>query len=438
VILSGSSSTPKKRIVLTTFGSLGDLHPYIALALELQDRGHEAVIATSAFYRPKIEALGIGFQAVRPDKPDLDADPELVRRIMDQRQGTDCVIRELIMPVLRESYEDTLAAAEGADLLVSHTLTFTARLVAEKKIISWASTILQPIGFLSAYDPPVLPPAPYLAKLRFLGPTFHRLLFGVGKWTIRSWAEPWHRLRAELGLPPTRANPLFEGQHAPSMVLALFSKVFAEKQPDWPSQTVVTGFPFYDQDGEEGLPPDLARFLDAGPEPLVFTLGSSAVLDAGRFYEYSAAAARLLDRRAVLLVGKGTVNCPISLPEGVAAFDYAPFSALFPRAAAIVHQGGIGTTGQALRSGRPMLVMPYAHDQPDNAERLVRLGVARTVSRHRYTPERAAAELRALLEEPIYARSAATVGEQVRREDGIRTACDDLESLLESPTAAGA
>jgi rhamnosyltransferase subunit B len=310
--------------------------------------------------------------------------------------------------------------------------------VAEKKGIPWASTMLHPIGFLSAYDPPVLPPAPYLAKLRFLGPTFHRLLFGVGKWSIRSWCEPWHRLRAEVGLPPSTENPLFEGQHAPSLVLAMFSKVFAAKQPDWPNQTAVTGFPFYDQDGEAGMSPELLRFLDAGPAPIVFTLGSSAVLDAGMFYEHSAAAAKLLGRRAVLLVGKDPRNRPPSIPDGVVAFDYAPFSEIFSRAAAIVHQGGVGTTAQAMRSGRPMLVMPYAHDQPDNADRLVRLGIARTISRHWYTPERAAAELKELLENPAYSRRAEEVGQQVQREDGVGAACAGLESLLIASSSAGA
>jgi UDP:flavonoid glycosyltransferase YjiC (YdhE family) len=144
-------------------------------------------------------------------------------------------------------------------------------------------------------------------------------------------------LRAEIGLPPTPESPLFEGQYSPALVLALFSKSLADKQRDWPLQTVITGFPFYDQDGEAGMPSELLRFLDAGPPPLVFTLGSSAVLDAGRFYHHSAIAAKLLGRRAVLLVGKETRNRPASLPEGVVAFDYAPFSELFPRAAAIVH-----------------------------------------------------------------------------------------------------
>jgi UDP:flavonoid glycosyltransferase YjiC (YdhE family) len=402
----------------------------------LQAQGHEAVIATSGYYRQKVEALGIGFRPVRPDHPGPEAYQELIRRIMDQRKGSEVVIREVMMAVLRDSYEDTLAAAEGADLLVSHMLTFTTRLVAEKRGIPWASTYLQPFGFFSANDPPVLPLAPWLAKLRFLGLTFHRLLFRCAKWRVRSWCEPWHRLRADIGLPPTKENPLFEGQNSPLLVLALFSKLLGDKQPDWPQQTVITGFPCYDQDGEAGMPPELLQFLDAGPPPLVFTLGSSAVSDAGPFYEHSVAAAQLLGHRAVLLVGQDARNRPATLPNDVVAFSYAPYSELFPRAVAIVHQGGIGTTAQAMRSGRPMLVMPYAHDQPDNAERLRRLGVARTITRQRYTPTRAAHELRQLLDNPAYSRRASEVGQKVRQEDGVWAACDALEGVLQTAAPA--
>jgi rhamnosyltransferase subunit B len=427
-----SVSPARRRIVLTTFGSLGDLHPYIAIALGLKARGHEAVIATSGYYRQKIEALGLGFRAVRPDAPDLEADPDFMRRVMDRRTGSAYILRDLMMPVIHESYEDTLAAAEGADLLVSHILTFTTRLVAEKKGIPWASTFLQPLGLFSVYDPPVLPQALWLAKLRFLGPAFHRLLFWCAKRSVRSWSEPWHRLRAEVDLPPTSASPLFEGQYSPLLVLILFSKLLADKQPDWPRQAVITGFPFYDQDGEAGMPPELVRFLDTGPPPVVFTLGSSAVADAGQFYDHSATAAKLLGRRAVLLVGKEPCNRPASLSDGVVAFDYAPFSELFPRAAAIVHQGGIGTTAQAMRSGRPMLVRPCAHDQPDNAQRVIRLGIARTISRQRYNPSRAATELRQLLDNPIYSQRASEVGKQVREENSVQAACDALEGLLKT------
>jgi UDP:flavonoid glycosyltransferase YjiC (YdhE family) len=420
----------KRKIVLTTFGSLGDLHPYLAIALGLRERGYEAVLATSTCYRRKVEGMGLGFRPVRPDS-DWVNDPAVMRRVMGLRRGTERLVREILLPALRESYQDTLAAAHGAALLVSFPLAFATRLVAERTGIPWASTMIAPLGFFSTYDVPVLPAVPILSRLLHgLGPAFWGPLSRFLKWGTRSWAEPWDRLRAEIGLPPApEGNPLVDG-HSPSLVLALFSKLLADRQPDWPPQTVVTGFPFLDQESGAGLPAALARFLDAGPPPLVFTLGSSAVRDAGSFYEHSAAAAQRLGRRAVLLVGRATGNRPAELPEGVVASDYAPFAELFPRAAAVVHQGGIGTTGRALQAGCPMLVMPFTHDQPDNAERVRRLGVARTISRRRYTPARAAAELGSLLEDPAYARRATEVGEQVRQEDGVAAACDALEGFL--------
>ncbi len=418
----------KARIVLTTFGSLGDLHPYLALALGLKARGHEAVVATSEAYRPKAEALGVPFHPVRPDIRELEADASLMRRAVGLHTGPQTVVREIAMPALRASYEDTLAAAEGADLLVSHPLTYATPLAAEKRGIPWASVSLSPIGLFSAHDPPVLPTLTALAAFRWLGPGFHGPLFRLLKWAVRHWSEPWRRLRADLGLPPAAADPVFEGQHSPHLTLAMFSGLLAAKQPDWPRASAVTGFPFLDQ--RAVLPPGLSEFLDAGEPPVVFTLGSAAVMDAGPFYRHAAEAARRLRRRALLLTGADPANRPPGLPPGVAAFDYAPYSAVFPRAAAIVHQGGVGTTAEAMRSGRPMLVMPYAHDQPDNAARVVRLGIARTVTRAAFTAERAAAELRRLLGHPSYSAKAAEVGRRVRAEDGVAAACDALEAIL--------
>jgi rhamnosyltransferase subunit B len=417
-----------RRIVLTTIGSLGDLHPYIAIALGLRARGHEAVVATGECYRRKIEALGLGFRTVRPDCHWV-ADPAVMRRFMHPLFGLVRLARELYFPSLREAYADTLAAAKGADLLVSQ-VPLAARLVAETTGIPWASTVHMPFFFFSAYDLPVFPFAPVLSKvLRRLGSRFWGPLLRYGKWATRFLAEPWYRLRAELGLPPAADDNPLGDSHSPSLVLALFSKLFADKQPDWPPQTVVTGFPVFDQDGGAGLPATLARFLDDGPPPVVFTLGTAVAGNAGRFFEHSAEAAQRLGRRAVLIL-KDPRNRPPKLPAGVAAFDYAPFSELFPRAAAVVHHGGIGTTGLAMRAGRPMLVTPFAWDQPDNAERAARLGIARTMSRRHYTPARVAAELRHLLDNPAYSRRALEVAEAMRQEDGVCAACDALEALL--------
>jgi UDP:flavonoid glycosyltransferase YjiC (YdhE family) len=425
------------RILLTTFGSLGDLHPYIALALELNRRGHEAVIGTSGTYAEKVRALGIEFRAIRPDKPDNLAVPEFMKQIMDLNKGPERVIRDYIMPVVRETYADTLAAAEGADLLVSHPLTFTTPLVADVMKLPWASTVLSPMSFFSVYDPPVLPPAPYLNLLRPFGPLVYRFLFGMARLSVRSWSRPVYELRRELGIAPG-PDPLFEGQHSPHLALILFSEQLARRQADWPASSVITGFPFYDQDGEVALSPAIDSFMQAGSAPIVFTLGSSAVMTPGAFFEASISAARMLDRRAILLIGKESGTELSHLPEGVAAFDYAPYSALFPRAAAIVHHGGVGTTAQAMLSGRPMLVTPFAFDQPDNADRVQRLGIGRSLPIRKYSAATAASNLKCLLDDPGFERRAGEIAGRMRLEDGAARACDALERLLGTPAGSPA
>src|SRR5918912_616184 len=386
----------KKRVVFTTWGSFGDLHPHMALALELQERGYISVIATSPLYCEKVEAEGIAFHPVRPDlaPPDSETSAEIIRRVSHRRAGPSYLFRELLVPHLRETFADTLAALTadgGADLLVSHQVPLTAPLVAEKTGIKWISSVLFPIAFASAYDPPTPPQLPALRALAATHPLVARTLFGLGKWTTKSWTEPIQQLRKELSLP-RKGNPIFEGQHSPMLVLALFSKLLAQIQPDFPSNTIITGFLFYDPKDEEPPSPELLRFLDEGEPPILFTLGSSLVWIAKDFYRVSIEVAQKLGKRALLLVGDHRNLPQTKLPDGIAAFDYAPHSLVMPRAGLIVHQGGIGTTGQALRAGQPMLIVPFGQDQPDNARRCVALGVARTISRQSFNATRVVRE----------------------------------------------
>ena len=424
----------KKKVVFTTWGSFGDLHPFMALALELQERGFISAIATSPLYREKVEAAGIAFHPVRPDLPPPDAadSTELIRRVSNSRWGPGYLFRELLIPHLRETYADTLAAVTaggGADLLVSHQVPLTAPLVAEHTGIKWISSVLFPIAFASAYDPPTPPQLPSLRTLATTHPLIARTLFGLGKWTTKSWVEPIQQLRKELGLPRSR-NPIFEGQHSPALVLALFSKLLAQVQPDFPPNTIITGFPFYDRKDAEPPSPELLRFLNEGEPPILFTLGSSLVWIAKDFYNVSIAAAQRLGKRALLLIGDKRNLPQTKLPEGMAAFDYAPHSLVMPRAGVIVHQGGIGTTGQALRAGRPMLVVPFGQDQPDNARRCAQLGVGRTLSFSRFTVPRVVSELSELLNNSVYRERSAKVGEQVQDENGKKTAGDAIEEVL--------
>ncbi|MEH2009527.1 glycosyltransferase [Nostoc sp.] len=419
------------RIVLTTIGSFGDLHPKIAIALELRKRGHDVVFATHKEYQDKIEALGFEFHRMRPDNTALN-DPQEMARMMDLKTGTEYVIKNWVCASLRETYTDLMDGAKDGDFIVTGEGVVAARLVAEKLEIPWAFAVLQPASFLSVYDPSVLPVLPFLAKLRGLGSLANRGIIQLSKVLSKSWAEPIHQLRRELDLPPLTGNPFIDDKYSPYLVLALFSSVFAKPQPDWAKNTVLTGFAFYDGNkGETELAPKLQQFLDRDDPPIVFTLGSAAVMTPGHFYQESVQAAKQLNCRAVLLMGKNTP--PEDLPENILAMSYVPYSQIFPRACAIVHQGGIGTTAQALRAGRPTLIMPYSHDQPDNAARVERLGSSRTIHRKQYSAERVAKQLRELLENPNYAAKAADIGRIIQAENGVKVACDAIENqLLES------
>lgn len=411
------------RILITTFGSFGDLHPYLVVGVELRRRGHAVTIASSAAYRARVEAEDLEFHAVRPDV-DLE-DRKMVAYVMEARRGTERIVSYLAS-LVRESYLDTLEAARHAEAIVTHPITFGSLLVARKLGVPWISTVLAPISFLSSFDPPVSPQAPWLHALRVLGPGFMKRLSTLGRGHTLRWVRPVLELEKELGLE-SRGHPLFEGSHSPLLMLALFSRHLADPQPDWPANTVVTGFPFYDR-GD--LSPELRRFLGEGPAPVVFTLGSSAVSAAGSFYVESVAAAGKAGCRAVLLTGPYKQGLPPELPAGVMAAPYAPHGALFPHAAAIVHQGGIGTTAQAMRSGRPSLIVPFGHDQFDNAARLRRRGAAEVVNRSKYKARRVADALQRLLGEPDYGKAAAELADKVRAEDGAGTPADAIEERL--------
>jgi UDP:flavonoid glycosyltransferase YjiC (YdhE family) len=188
------------------------------------------------------------------------------------------------------------------------------------------------------------------------------------------------------------------------------------------------GFVFFDREkAGAGDSLELAAFLAAGDAPIVFTLGSTAVHNPGNFYEASAAAARQLDRRAVLLGSKSLTGMDSA---SLLALPYMPYSQIFPHAAAIVHQGGSGTTGQALRAGRPQLIVPYGWDQPDNGARVARLGAGLCLARSEYSAESASAALGRLLGDKNFAARASEARMCIQEEDALRIACDAVEVIL--------
>jgi rhamnosyltransferase subunit B len=208
-------------------------------------------------------------------------------------------------------------------------------------------------------------------------------------------------VRAELGLPAMQW-PLKDWWNSPQRIIAMFPDWFGAMGSDWPTQVRLCTFPLFDERGLVELPSDLAAFLNAGDPPIVFTPGSG-MQHGQAFFRAAVEACQALGKRAILLTLHAN-HVPADLPDSIRHFAYIPFSQVFPRSAAVVHHGGIGTTAQGLAAGVPQLIMPMAYDQPDNADRLKQLGVGRDLPVKRFTAANVAAALCQLLRPEVRQR----------------------------------
>jgi UDP:flavonoid glycosyltransferase YjiC (YdhE family) len=427
--LSDSNPALEHNIVIATLGSLGDLHPFLAVGVALQERGHQVSIATSAEYQERIAAAGLGFRHMRPDMPD----PSAYKELMDRRDGPEAILRHIIADI-RTSYQDLSIACQDATALISSQVAMAAPIYAEKTGLPWASAVLQPMGFMSAYDPAVIPQARRLSSLLHgLGPLFGKPLVAAARRVTERWCGPIDDFRDSLGLAYSGNNALFDGQHSDQLVLAMFPRVLAHAQPDWPKAAVHTGCAFWDTGNQNDVRDALMDFLSEGSAPVVFTLGSAAVHAAGSFYRESVKAVETLGCRAIFLTGNDFANraqLPRPLPRNMLALPYAAHREVFRAASVVVHQGGIGTLSQALRAGRPMLIVPFSHDQPDNAKRAERLGVGGIIFADEYRARRVVRELETLLNDFAVIGRAAEIGKLVEADDGTSHACDAIERWL--------
>lgn len=125
-----SSTSDLQTVAFVTLGSLGDLHPCLALGEELKSRGYNVRIITTEFYRSRVESLGLGFSPMRPNwNP---AAPDLIAQCDDLKTGPEVLFRRVILPHLRDTYNDLLAAVDGVDLMVAGELVYAAPLASRK------------------------------------------------------------------------------------------------------------------------------------------------------------------------------------------------------------------------------------------------------------------------------------------------------------------
>lgn len=425
-------ATLMRKILMTTFGSYGDLHPYIGMAKALIANGDQVTIATHADYQEHVERVGARFVLIRPGLEEAGPKEKWAPQVNHPVFGPRFIMQTFVMPYLEESYNTIKRAAAGHDLIISHVLCVATPLAADELRIPWVSTILQPATFFSAYDPPALGFMTILPKLKWIGPKWMRRVLNAMAKPTEAWMKPLARFRKKLGLPRSRKNVLIDSC-SPYGTLALFAPAFAPPMPDWPINTQQIGFPLFDEESTDSLSPGLVDFLDEGPPPVVFTLGTAVVMMETPYYEIAYDVVKSLGLRAVFLVGKTPMRVPLAAENdpNIYISPYEPFSKLFPYASVNVHQCGIGTTAQALASGRPQVCVPFAHDQPDNARRVEEMGCGLCLYSWKLSVPRLRLALKTILESPRFEQRARSVAREINVEGFEQRLLESVSQLLE-------
>lgn len=378
------------RVVLTSYGTHGDILPFVGIGKELQTLGHQAVLAASSYYEPLARAHGLEFAPVAPHHADLDRDLGIdhsarqAQAFHPFKGGLRYTAQKLVLPYLEQIFEELDAACAGADLLVAQPTTPWAHMVAHKRQLPWRSVLLQAtgLGLMSGQDPATFIGWPTHRLQRMLGPERLSKLLALARKSARKLVQPLDDKAKELGIYRPDLNPLFEQCFSPEGTLALFPRQLLRNPlpTDLPPQVKLNfmGFSYFDG-GEARLPDELQGFLQAGEPPVVFSMGSSVAFMIPDIYqEWSRICARL-GLRAVFLTADQALT--LAHPQTQIAVPWVSVAALFPRCKGVVSVGGIGVCAQALRAGVPHLIVPFGLDQPDNAHRIARMGGATVLSR---------------------------------------------------------
>jgi rhamnosyltransferase subunit B len=412
------SATPQKTILLCTVGSAGDVNPFIAIGQELIHRGFRVALITSQYFESQARDAGLEFFGLGTveDYKAIIQNPDL----WDPDKGFKVFAENVVLPIMGPLYEIISGFDPAETVLVAQGQTFGAHIAHEKLGFPFITVHLQPAAFRSIYDFPLLPTwtPPFLRRVVFI--LIDALLLD------KVFAPGINRFRRSLDLPPIRK--IFERwMHSPQKNIGLFPEWFAQPQPDWPPQTQLTGFVFYDNRSGNEDTPELDAFLSAGSAPIIFTPGT-AMKHADQFFLECIKACQILGRRGILLT-QYPEQLPDELPEGIRHFTYLPFSKVLPLAVALVHHGGIGTTAQAIAAGIPQVIRPMAHDQPDNAARVEKLGIGASINPKKFEAVSLAEKLNTLITSREVSDRCKIYAERIEPDQSLNDTCALIENF---------
>lgn len=422
-------------IFIATYGSRGDVQPYVALGKGLQDAGHGVTLATSERFRDFVEEHGLHYGYMN----------DALLAILDTDQGRDLVenstnlfqvirrtfgmmkqVKPMQQALLQESWEATRQSKP--DLIIFHPKAYGGPHFAEKLGIPVIMALLIPMMVPTAEHPNMGFP-----DLR-LGAWYNRMTYHfVNKLTgvsANKYVKAW---RAANGLPRQKRFDILhttDGRAIP--VLHGFSKHIVAQPSDWPKTAATTGYWFLNQANDYSPPPDLEAFIEAGPPPVYIGFGSMAGRNPERMANVIIEALQKAGERGILATGWGGLNTA-ALPGTIMQIYEAPHAWLFPRMAAVVHHGGAGTIAASVRAGIPSVVVPFFGDQPFWGQRIHSLGAGYSpIPQKKLTAERLATAIKVVISNPIIRQRAEDLGAKVRHEDGIGNATAIIERIMKN------
>ena len=414
--MAGGVCSPSMSLNITiiTVGSRGDVQPYVALGLALTRAGHAVTVATHETFRTFVTDRGLAFAPVAGDPRGILGAATADRWLQSGRhRHLVTATREFlgqVRPLLDAMLADFWRVSRGADLVIYSAV---AAPCAQMGVPSVAA-FLQPLHRTGAF------PMLRVPQSWRLGPGFNTRTYAAVEWIVwRIFRGAINAWRADtLGLGPVGApGPA-------SMVPAVygFSPTVVPRPSDWHPDIAVTGYWVLETPNDWRPPSVLTDFLAAGPPPVAIGFGSMTPRSAERLTTVAVEALRESGQRGILLGGWGALGAGAT-HDDVLVIDECPHEWLFPRTAAVVHHGGAGTTGAALRGGTPSIVVPLGFDQPYWAGRVAALGVGpRGISRRRLTSAWLARAIRQAVDDPAMRSRAAAIGRSLRAERGAETA----------------
>jgi UDP:flavonoid glycosyltransferase YjiC (YdhE family) len=412
-------------ILIVAVGSYGDVLPLIGLGRELRSYGHAITFFTNGHFADLVQQAELSFVPMgSAEEYDAVANhPDL----WHAHKGWRVIMKHMMSGALQEAYPLLCShVIPGRTMLISSTLGFVARLMQETHQIPNVTIHFSPGVFHSAYQAPRMP--------GLLLPDWLPVGFKQSVWkfldhlVIDPILKPkLNRFRRELGLPPV-SRIFHTWLHSPDLVLGQFPDWFATPQPDWPSSTFLTGFPLYDDAGNSSLPTPIQTFLEAHPQPLVFTPGS-ANKHARSFFVEAAKACQEMNRPGLFLT-RYPEQLPQPLPAHIIHFSYVPLSQLLPHCAALIHHGGIGTCSQALRAGIPQIIQPYAFDQFDNGARIEKLGVGYVISKRSFRSSKLVRYIQDMVSSTEVNTACHRIKNSFKEKDPLEESCNLIASLM--------